>query len=364
MLGSEAQNGVEVEVPDDVLVVQSYAEDGAILELSTGLRASLADALPAADEVPLVSVEPPGVAAPAGLWEVTPEGVEGPQPQVIDRPSWDRALLADDDLLDALRVDDDVRDELADTGVVVLTSTGNGTPMEGAAVLRLPDGRTIPAVAVPHRYTPGYASGLLVSEATADELDLERAPIGALYVNPTALTDRDRAAIEDVQDEELDAQGSTPGYTSLQWAYPDRGPSPLQLELILSGLALLFSLFVVGVSLALAAAESKDERDVLTIAGAPPGLLARTAAARAWLLAVLGAAMAVPVGFLPVVVFARAVQRDRSGAFNETFPLVFPTRTVLLLVVVVPLTVALVSWLSSATAQRVRPVRVSTATFE
>ena len=110
----------------------------------------------------------------------------------------------------------------------------------------------------------------------------------------------------------------------------------------------MFSLFVVGVSLALAAAESKDERDILTIAGAPPGLLARSAGARAWLLAVLGAAMAVPVGFLPVIVFARAQAHDQSGGVvDDTFPLVFPTRTVLLLVVAVPLAVALVSWLGS-----------------
>jgi ABC-type lipoprotein release transport system permease subunit len=152
---------------------------------------------------------------------------------------------------------------------------------------------------------------------------------------------------------------------SIQRSSPDRGPSPFQLELILSGVALVFSLFVVGVSLALAAAESKDERDILTIAGAPPGLLARMAGARAWLLAVLGAAMAVPVGFLPVIVFAKAQgQRSSSGGYATDFPLVFPTRTVLLLVVVVPLTVSLVSWLSSASAQRLRPLRVSTATFE
>jgi hypothetical protein len=125
---------------------------------------------------------------------------------------------------------------------------------------------------------------------------------------------------------------------------------------------LVFSLFVVGVSLALAAAESKDERDILTIAGAPPGTLARSAGARAWLLAVIGTAMAVPVGYLPVIVFAWASDRDDGSI--ASFPLVFPTRTVLLLVLAVPLVVAGVSWASSATAQRLRPVRVSTAVFD
>jgi ABC-type lipoprotein release transport system permease subunit len=126
--------------------------------------------------------------------------------------------------------------------------------------------------------------------------------------------------------------------------------------------ALVFSLFVVGVSLALAAAESKDERDILTIAGAPPGALARSAGARAWLMAVIGALMAVPVGFLPVVVVSSASGRNDVGV--DAFPIVFPTRTVLLLVAVVPLTVCGVAWLASTTAQRLRPVRISTATFE
>ena len=81
-------------------------------------------------------------------------------------------------------------------------------------------------------------------------------------------------------------------------------------------------------------------------------------------MAVLGAAMAVPVGFLPVVVFAWARATTSRRHVDDAFPLVFPTRTVLLLVVAVPLVVALVSWVSSATAQRLRPVRVSTATFE
>jgi hypothetical protein len=132
-------------------------------------------------------------------------------------------------------------------------------------------------------------------------------------------------------------------------------------ELILSGIALVFSLFVVGVSLALAAAESKDERDILTIAGAPPAALARSAGARAWLLAAIGGALAVPVGFLPVVVFSYA---SHDQLVDERFPLVFPGRTVLMLLVAVPAIVCAVSFASSATAQRLRPVRVSTATFE
>jgi ABC-type lipoprotein release transport system permease subunit len=187
-----------------------------------------------------------------------------------------------------------------------------------------------------------------------------------MFKTPGALTETQRGDLEDVQhDLQSGPGGAVSEWVGLEWSSPEAGPSPFQLELILSGVALVFSLFVVGVSLALAAAESKDERDILTIAGAPPGTLARSAGARAWLLAVLGAAMAVPVGFLPVIVFARAQSQGRQpGYLDEGFPLVFPTRTVLLLVVVVPLVVCAVAWFSSATAQRFRPVRVSTAVFE
>jgi len=73
-----------------------------------------------------------------------------------------------------------------------------------------------------------------------------------------------------------------------------------------SGLALALTLFVVAASLALAAAETRDERDVLSVVGAAPTMLRRASAHKAWLLSFLGAVLGIPVGFLPVVVFTRA----------------------------------------------------------
>jgi ABC-type antimicrobial peptide transport system permease subunit len=145
-------------------------------------------------------------------------------------------------------------------------------------------------------------------------------------------------------------------FTSFEWNYPRTGPTPLQIELIITGIALAFAMFVVGVSLALAAAESKDERDVLTVAGAAPRVLARSAGSKAFLLAGIGGLMAVPIGFLPVLVFAQAE--------TDGFPVIFPTAIVALLVLGVPTVVGLASMLASATAQRMRPVRVSTAVFD
>jgi len=267
------------------------------------------------------------------------------------------ALTADAEVLSAMRADADLRAAFDDTGIVLLTPSVDG-PIE----VTLPDGRVEPGSAVSHRFVPTYATRLLITEARADALGVDLVPITTLVHLDAAITAGQRDGIED-----LVAEGGRSLVTSgeaildVQWSSPPAGPTPAQLELLLAGVALALSMFVVGVSLALAAAESKDERDVLTIAGAPPAALARSAGARAWLLAVIGGLMAVPVGFLPVVVFTYA-----SGVrvFGDRPPLVFPTRTVLLLVLVVPAAVALASWAASATAQRLRPVRVSTAVFE
>jgi hypothetical protein len=214
------------------------------------------------------------------------------------------------------------------------------------------------AIAATSRHLLAHST-VLISPERADELGLATGVFASVFEADGPLTREQRYDLEDLS---YVLNGSPNGpFTELSWSSPRSGPTPFQVELLLAAGALVFSLFVVGVSLALAAAESKDERDVLTIAGAPPGALARSAGARAWLLAGIGGAMAVPVGFLPVVVFSRAGGRDR---FADGFPLVFPGRTVLLLLVVVPTLVALVAWTASATAQRTRPVRVSTATFE
>ncbi len=371
ILGSEARSTDDTRVPDDVVVVQSYRDDGSTVsgEMPASVRRGIEDALPGAraSDVRGVPSRAGGPNGP-GFWTVSDPGTFVPADGNVsyEGPSWERALVADDALLDALRAGDEVRDALADTGVVVLISRSTGYDVAGDVTVSLPDKRPIPGVAVAHHYTPGYVSQILITEDTAADLDLEPESVATLFHAPEALTADQRGAIEDLQYDLMDAQVDLPsgaqGYTSFTYDYADGGPTPFQLELILSGVALVFSLFVVGVSLALAAAESKDERDVLTIAGAPPGTLARSAGARAWLLALIGAAMAVPVGFLPVVVFGWASDRNQNS-FTD-FPLVFPTRTVLLLVVAVPMIVALVSWSSSAAAQRLRPVRVSTATFE
>jgi ABC-type antimicrobial peptide transport system permease subunit len=134
-------------------------------------------------------------------------------------------------------------------------------------------------------------------------------------------------------------------------------PPAFVLEALLSGIALVFALFTVAASLALASAETRDERDALAVIGATPSTMRRTSAHKAVLLAALGAALAIPVGFLPVVVITAT--DDSATPF-----LVFPWRTIAMLLVVVPVIIGLFTAAASSIGLRLRPVRVSTMTFD
>jgi hypothetical protein len=269
----------------------------------------------------------------------------------------DEALVADDATLAALRAPGSAPDALREDGAVVLAPG-----LTGAVVLTTPSGSTATVKVLPSRYTIASTPTILVTEGFARDHDLVITDGGTLFRSAATLTASELDALEDIAYDAMDALPLDAAQLVLDHAYPRTGLTEAQLELLLGGLALVFALFVVGVSLALAAAESKDERDILTIAGAPPGVVARSAGARAWLMASIGAVMAVPVGFLPIVVVHLTSNQSR---FNATqFPLVFPSRTVALLVLVVPAIVAVVAFGTSAASQRLRPVRISTATFE
>jgi putative ABC transport system permease protein len=119
-----------------------------------------------------------------------------------------------------------------------------------------------------------------------------------------------------------------------------------------AAVALLFALGVVAIGLALAAAESADERNLLIALGAPPRTLRRTNGAQALLLTLLGALVAVPIALGPLAVLCRLGGDD--------LPFVVPWRTIALVVVAVPLAAAGLS----AVATRDRRWQVSTATFD
>jgi hypothetical protein len=131
-------------------------------------------------------------------------------------------------------------------------------------------------------------------------------------------------------------------------------------ELAIVGGALVFTLLVVAIGLALSAAESREERDVLVAVGARPRTLRRVAGLKALGLAVAGAALAIPTGFVPVTLVIRA----GASAGSVVKPVSFPWLTAGLLLVAVPLVAAAAAWLGSRVAQWARPVQMSSLSVD
>lgn len=127
-------------------------------------------------------------------------------------------------------------------------------------------------------------------------------------------------------------------------------------QLAVVGAALVFTLLVVTMGLALSAVESRDERDVLFAVGAPPKTLRRVAGAKALLLGFGGAVLAVPAGFVPMAL----ILRQGTMASQVHHPVPVPWLTIELLVLAIPLVAAAAAWSASRISQWVRPVRMST----
>ncbi|MBA2625981.1 MAG: hypothetical protein H0U89_10305 [Acidimicrobiia bacterium] len=331
------------EQPEDVVTVTAFDDEG-------GRYVRPDERIGRRVERVLGGAEPVPVRLATGRWRVELPGDNlalelsaGPASSAGVGP----AVVADAAVLDTFDIPDPARDALAETGLAVLGE-------RNADVEVTPPGATaVDALVVATDRRVGYYSDLLVTPAFLEARRLPTRVRAVAYRSDEPFTDEQRGELDDLLYEQ---GGEAPGSYQLFINEPDSGPSPFQVELLLSAVAVAFSVLVVAASLALAAAESREERDVLTVAGAPPGTLARTAGAKAGLLSVLGGVMAIPIGFLPVVVVSLAIE--------DGFPLRPPWATVVLLVAAVPIAAALIARLASSTAQHLRPVRVSTATFE
>lgn len=321
-------------------------------------------------------------AGPDVQWEVRdfapaeplPEGeafihlMSGPYPQF--------AAIADDELLRLYDFPVEVTRRLDEDGVVAL----GYLPVGGTATVALvahqydesgtsEESRSRELVApfqvevVPDGGLPvGSLPRILMTPSRAEDLGLGSTASLTVLRAPGPLSGADRAALQDISDGyrdlALDRQGPGDQMISLDFnvLYPTETLNPRLVETLLTAAALVLSLFVVAVSLALAAAETRDERDVLVVIGAPHATMRHTSGRKALLLTLLGASLAVPVGFLPVSVFTAASESD--------LPPIFPWRVVLLLVVAVPIVAALATTAFSGIALRLRPVRISTMAFD
>src|SRR3546814_20705528 len=152
-------------------------------------------------------------------------------------------------------------------GPPITTSTGITVPYStlfrsiGTFVLQAPGGIELPGVAAGNRYTRGYGSQLLLTEAAARAAELDVATTGTVLQSDDALPADQRRELEDLQDDLGWVPGSgmaeeSTSYLNLSWHEPAGGRSPLQPDLLPRGVALVLALSVVGVRLAWATPQS------------------------------------------------------------------------------------------------------------
>ncbi len=219
---------------------------------------------------------------------------------------------------------------------------------------------TIPAARPEHRLRSTAGVDALITPAKAQELNAPIESAGAIVTNPTAFNETQRASIDALTPTIMFGTSSPDAppsdITELLWAGPrTTGISANTVQQIILGIVVAIALLILAMSLALSAAETRDERDVLVSLGAPPRTMRGVAAWKAATLSFTAAALAVPTGFIPVAVAFHASVRA-----GERAQLAFPWTTVLELLLLAPLLAALVAYVGSAIAQRVRPTQMST----
>ena len=287
-----------------------------------------------------------------------------------------QAFVVDDQLRAAFGIDAATQRLLDEHGAVWSGPAAGRVTIEGGApeVPEAPDGPLVsprPFTFVAGVLGPEHALGigssaLLLTPQKTAELGLVVQRTRAALRAPAPLTAAQRDAAErlalqfqsDLEDAQLAGTAPTTAsepYVRVDFRRPGRYAGPGLIEAGPAYIALVFALFVVAVGLALAAVETRDERDVLAVLGAPPRTLRRASGYKAFLLTLLGGVIAVPVGLVPVALVTRVTE--------DGLPVVVPWRTIALLVVAVPVLAAALTTAASRIAARYRPVQVSTATF-
>ncbi len=268
----------------------------------------------------------------------------------------DRNTLKSIGMLDPFAAIDDPTTSFVDDpkpgGTVHVTLGITGRPIE----LDIPIAQDRPT-------TQGGVYGqIILTPDTARNLGLEVVESGWIGRTPEDLTAAQREAANDLSNEQnyyFDPFTKDPQVqTSIQFQWVE-DPRPWALiRMVTVGGALLLTLLVVAISLALSAAEARDERDVLLAIGAKPGTVSKVAGWKAALLAFGGCLLAIPTGFLPV---AAVITANNSG-FDRAArsPIAFPWGTTGLTVVAIPLIAGLIAWFGSTIVQHLRPARMST----
>jgi putative ABC transport system permease protein len=314
--------------------------------------------LPGADVLQLTSLRPaaPELRIVPRPDRFVPDGAPGPslRSPLPDALYWAAApMLADDDALSALQLSEDARRQLRENGAVMTGPRSGRTAVEIKATDTAEPAHTFAAGVVPMG-GDFFVGTMLITPQRAQDLGLLPGPSQTVLRNPAPLDEGEIAAVNEVRTAISLAPARSDGVQiNLLIGDPQQIVSrSVVAEVGLAGGALLLTLLVIAAGLALAAAETRDERDLLVVAGAGPRTISRMSARKAVLVTVGATLLAVPAGLVPLWVTMRSV--------DELHFFAFPWRTVLVLVVVVPVVAGLVTRLGSAVALRVRPVRLST----
>ena len=202
-------------------------------------------------------------------------------------------LVADDGLLDHFGISPGLRAALAEADVALIEPPEIDEPF----LAEVPSERlesmfgSLDIIELTANVPP-YRPWLVITPEAVDRLDLDTRPSSAFGRLPHDVTRAQYDALTalSVFSNEsayfLDVPaGETSTFVTV--GYPDSDYSTLTRLIILGGM-LLLTMIVVGVGMALWAAEGKDERDALVSIGASPSVLARVVGLKAWLLAFVG----------------------------------------------------------------------------
>jgi putative ABC transport system permease protein len=257
-----------------------------------------------------------------------------------------RWLVASDGLLDLLNISVDRRAILqqSPTGVEFVHSRSRSA--------RDPE---VPII-VESQLAFGFSWSVITPEA-ASELGLSVVPSAVEFgVADSDLHPGEIEALQALSRSDLEGMyysGSEPVGEVVTWQVARLEPESrllahrVRIGVILGALLLVGLLVLIGMSLM--SVEGRNERDLLIAVGAAPAAVARIAGWRAGGLTFAAMAISVPVGLATAwLIFS-----------NAHVPIAVPGLLAGLLILVLPATAGLVAFVSSAVAQRLRPLRSS-----
>ena len=339
--------------------------------LDEGARDQLSAILPAATVHPrwIATWQQRGVERPID-GKVT---VEGPVPVIHDR-----IVIADPAIIELYELNASERADLESTGALLLQpwfveidgrSTGQMVIETASTDIVVPFAmRDHVREAIENPDTEPDFEGiygidaLMITEDTARRLGFDIVESGAIVRNDTPLTQDQRDALSRTfQGTALgewyrDAAETATG-ASGWWAFLEDGQGPVPLAAIqgiVIAIVLALTLLVVAIGLALAATESRDERDILVAVGARPRTIRSLAGSKALIMTLTGVALAIPTGLIPTYAVTQAV--------DDPFQL--PWLALAGLLLAIPLIAGATSWAASTLTQHFRPVQMSNFSFD